>query len=191
MSVSKDQLQNEAEIQTDDKGQRPPSDNGPKNATESTTESTTENVLNKGSGLVLVREFIGQKAAPPEKMVAQKNVISWQIVAVKPRVDSSNQTELISEVRGLIAQGHRFVAINLKDNRFLSLPVIKYCVDAAQKLWPIGGDFVLLSCPEKTKRHFEIYGTLEHIRILRSANELCSLANAASSSPEHGNESVI
>jgi anti-anti-sigma regulatory factor len=177
MSVSKDQLQNEAEIQTDDETPKDPSENRPE------------------IGLALVPQLAedSNTAEPltPRKTSLQKPIDSWQIVAVKPRVDSSNQSELISEVRGLIAQGHRFVAINLKDNRFLSLPVIKYCVDAARELWPVGGDFVLLACPEKTKRHFEIYGTLAHIRILRSIKELRSLASTPNTSPERGNESVI
>lgn len=96
----------------------------------------------------------------------------WQIIQVKTRVDSFNQAELFDEIRALRANGHQQIALNLHHNRFLSFPVIRFCVDAARELREGGGVFALVGCSERTKRHFEIYGSLGPIRIVRSEADL-------------------
>ena len=96
----------------------------------------------------------------------------WQVISVKPRVDSFNQDDLIAQMRALKEQGETKIALDLKNNRFLSLPVIKFCVEISKELAGQKGGFALVSCPEKTKRHFEIYGSLKHIRVVRSERDL-------------------
>jgi anti-anti-sigma regulatory factor len=96
----------------------------------------------------------------------------WQVIHVKARVDAFNQDALLEEIRGLREQGDKRIAINLKANRFISLPTIKACVGIANELVRDGGSFALVSCPEKTKRHFEIYGSLENIQVYRTDKEL-------------------
>jgi anti-anti-sigma regulatory factor len=118
---------------------------------------------------------IEQTAQEPASERENKLVNDWQVVQVKSRVDSSNQTALIDEVRGLREQGVTKIALNLGSNRFLSLPVIRYIVDAARELHHEGGIVALISCPQKTRRHFEIYGSLNHIHSVRSEAELLKL----------------
>jgi anti-anti-sigma regulatory factor len=96
----------------------------------------------------------------------------WQVIHVKSRVDSFNQDALIEEIRSLKKQGGKKIAINLKANRFISLPTIKACVGVANELACEGGTFALVSCPEKTKRHFEIYGSLKNIQVYRTDKDL-------------------
>jgi anti-anti-sigma regulatory factor len=96
------------------------------------------------------------------------------VIVVKSRIDSFSQRALVEEIRTLRELGHKKIALDLKANRFLSLPMIKHCVDVADKVASEGGAFALISCPEKTKRHFEIYGSLDHIGVVRSAAELAA-----------------
>jgi hypothetical protein len=99
--------------------------------------------------------------------------LSWRLIQVKSRVDFSNQDELAQAIRDLRAQGFKKIALDLRSNRFFSLPSIKICSDIAAELsGERGGGFALISCPEKTRRHFEIYGSLKHIRNVRSERDL-------------------
>lgn len=111
--------------------------------------------------------------APSEGFPAE-----WRIVSVKSRVDSLNQAELRSEIEALRAQGHKQIALDLRSNRFMGLPSLQLCVEVARGLAEVGGLFALISCPEKTKRHFEIYGSLNHIRLVRSPDALKNLVPA-------------
>lgn len=97
---------------------------------------------------------------------------AWSKIVLKPRVDSFNQGELISEINEALASGATRLALDLSGNRFVSVAVIKICAVTAQKLADQGGIFALLGCPERTKRHFEVYGTLDDIRMVRTEAEL-------------------
>jgi len=113
------------------------------------------------------------EASPEEGPSFSQTVTNgWRIIAVKTRVDSFNQHALMEEMRGLVAQGCNNMALDLKGNRFMSLPAIKFCVEVAEELGRRGGQFALISCPEKTKRHFEIYGSLERIKVVRTIAQL-------------------
>ena len=96
----------------------------------------------------------------------------WHIIQAKSVVDSHSQDELINEIRSLMATGAKRIAIDLRQNRFLSLPAIKACVEAAQRLATKEKNFALISCQERTKRHFEIYGSLKHIHVTRYESDL-------------------
>jgi anti-anti-sigma regulatory factor len=61
--------------------------------------------------------------------------------------------------------------------RFLSLPAIQLIVSVARELKEQGGELVLVSPTEKTKRHLEIYGSIKDVRILRSGEALELLTN--------------
>jgi anti-anti-sigma factor len=96
----------------------------------------------------------------------------WDLVSGKVRIDASSNEELVAILKDLRTQGKRRIAIDLRGTRFMSYQAIRYCVDLARELSVIGGEFVLISPSEKTKRHFEIYGSLDRIRIVRSENSL-------------------
>ena len=78
----------------------------------------------------------------------------------------------MKEIEERVNAGDRFIALDLKGNRFVSLPVIKFCVEIATRLGKQGGSLALVGCIERTKRHFEIYGTLDEIRICQNTKEL-------------------
>jgi len=96
----------------------------------------------------------------------------WKIIPVKARIDAFSHDDLINEVRNLRAQGQKKVALDLKNNRFLSFNTIRFCSDLSRELIGGGGALVLIGCAEKTKRHFEIFGSLDYIRVIRTALEL-------------------
>lgn len=112
---------------------------------------------------------------------AQTMTNGWRIISVKTRVDSFNQSALMEEIRELAAQGCNKMALDLKGNRFMSLPAIKFCVEVAEELGRRGGQFALVSCPEKTKRHFEIYGSLDRIKVFRTIAQLPNSSNKENS----------
>lgn len=95
----------------------------------------------------------------------------WTIVSVRSRVDSLTQNTLVDDVKRLRGEGRKRLVLDLRGNRFLSFQAIRFCVETAAQLSEQGGAFALLGCPEKAKRHFEIYGSLKNIRIFRSERE--------------------
>ncbi|MES2965751.1 MAG: STAS domain-containing protein [Bdellovibrionota bacterium] len=97
---------------------------------------------------------------------------SWSKILLKPRVDSFNQGELLGELKEIVDSGAIRVALDLRQNRFVSVAVIKACVETARKLADAGGELALVGCPERTKRHFEVFGTLDEIRIARTEEQL-------------------
>ena len=97
---------------------------------------------------------------------------NWRVVQVKTRVDSFNQEELTEEIKRLRSVGVIQIALNLRQNRFLNFPSIRFCVEVAEELRLISGGFALVGCSEKTKRHFEIYGSLDAIRLVRSETDV-------------------
>jgi len=96
----------------------------------------------------------------------------WQIIHVKARIDAFSQDELMKELAALQGHGQKQIALDLKNNRFLSFNAIRFCADVAADLYKRGGTLALIGCAEKTKRHFEIYGSLKHIRMVRTVLEL-------------------
>ena len=102
----------------------------------------------------------------------------WAIVVLKPRVDSFNHAELTQELATLFDAGRRCLALDLTGNRFFCLQAIKVCVDMAAKLSENGGAFALVGCNERTRRHFEVYGSLKHILMVRYPSGLQSLSTS-------------
>ncbi|HVK62003.1 MAG TPA: STAS domain-containing protein [Bdellovibrionales bacterium] len=106
----------------------------------------------------------------------------WSLVPLRNRLDAAALSEVSMELGDLMAAGHHRLALDLKNNRFICLQAIYYLVGLAEALAAIGGEFVLIACAEKTKRHFEIYGSLKHIRVVRSESELSGEINRVSRS---------
>ena len=102
--------------------------------------------------------------------------ISWNLLNLKTRVDTTSFEELQNSIRNLRLQGKMHIAIDMRQNRFLSVPAIQFIVAVARELKEQGGEIVLLAPNEKAKRHFEIYGSLKDIRVLRSGEALELLA---------------
>lgn len=119
------------------------------------------------------------------------NQLEWQVISVKPRVDSFNQDALIEEIKAAREKANETgsikIALDLRSNKFLSFPAIKFCVSIAAEVAEKNGSFVLLGCPERTKRHFEIYGSLDHIRVVRFERDLPELKNYFNPGKTSGN----
>lgn len=97
---------------------------------------------------------------------------AWQIISILPRLDSSNHSDLMSEVHSVLAEGARRVALDLTQNEFFSLNAIQLCVSLARDLAEDDGHFAIIGCGERTKKHFEIYGSLKQITMVRFVSEL-------------------
>lgn len=111
-------------------------------------------------------------AAPLKEALAGAKV--WQIITCLPRLDSFNHSDLMQEIHSVLAEGERFVALDLTQNRFFSLNAIQLCVSLARDLAADDGCFALIGCSERTKRHFEVYGSLKQITNVRTVAALVS-----------------
>lgn len=96
----------------------------------------------------------------------------WQLVTLRNRADAPALTEITNELGELVTAGNTHIALDLKNNRFICLQAIYYIVGLAENLANRGGKLVFVSCPEKTKRHFEIYASLKHVDIVRHESDL-------------------
>jgi anti-anti-sigma regulatory factor len=97
---------------------------------------------------------------------------AWQIITLLPRLDSSNHSDLMTEIHSVLAEGSRRIALDLTHNQFFSLNAIQLCVSLARDLSEDDGGFAIIGCGERTKKHFEIYGSLKQITMVRTASEL-------------------
>ena len=79
---------------------------------------------------------------------------------------------MTAAVRSLRAEGRRRVALDLRGTRFISLAAIQFIVAVAKELDSEGGEVVLVGASDKTLRHFEIYGSLDHARVEKSLQAL-------------------
>ena len=101
----------------------------------------------------------------------------WNVLLLKTRVDAFSIDELKVKLEDLIKSGSRNIALDLKATRFLSLQGIKLIVKEASTIKNAGGQLALIGPIEKTKRHFEIYGTLDDILVVRDESELPLVMN--------------
>lgn len=99
---------------------------------------------------------------------------NWQVITCLPRLDSFNHSDLMQEIHAVLASGARLIALDLTQNRFFSLNAIQLCVSLARDLDADDGRLALIGCGERTKRHFEIYGSLRHITLARTLGELAT-----------------
>lgn len=104
--------------------------------------------------------------------VPLKNVDAWQVITLKQRMDADTHGDLVQEIHEVLAEGAKRIALDLTMNRFFSLNAIQFCMSVARDLEYSGGSLALIGCGEKTKRHFDIYGSLKTIRLVRSIHEL-------------------
>jgi anti-anti-sigma factor len=102
--------------------------------------------------------------------------VTWDLVVLKTRVDAGTFDDLEVSLRNLRLQGKIFVALDLKLTRFISVSAIQSIVTVARELKEQGGEMVLIGPMERTKRHFEIYGSLRDLRIVRDGEALGTLA---------------
>ncbi len=96
----------------------------------------------------------------------------WYVLVAKVRVDAFNHEALLGQLRAAQASGRKHIGIDLRATRFLSLQAIKFITQFAAELAASGGQLALVAPAEKTKRHFEIYGSLDRILVFRAGEKL-------------------
>lgn len=104
----------------------------------------------------------------------------WQLITVPSRVESGNDAELMAEIAARLQNSALPIsacrlALDVRNSRFLSMKVIRYCSQVAAELAAhSSAAFVMIGCSERMRRHFEIYGSLQHIQLVRTLNEFTS-----------------
>ncbi len=93
---------------------------------------------------------------------------AWHVLAAKARVDALNHEALERQLRAAQTAGKTRIGIDLHATRFLSQQAIRFITQFAEQLAESGGRLALIAPAEKTKRHFEIYGSLERILVFRA-----------------------
>lgn len=96
----------------------------------------------------------------------------WYVLVAKVRVDAFNHEALMRQLRAARTSDKKLIGIDLRATRFLSLQAIKFITEFAEKLAAAGGKLALIAPAEKTKRHFEIYGSLDKILVFRASENL-------------------
>jgi anti-anti-sigma regulatory factor len=70
--------------------------------------------------------------------------------------------------------GFKHVALDVLTTRFISLQAIQTITHFAESLKANGGVFALVGPAERTKKHFEIYGSLRSITVLKPADVIAA-----------------
>jgi anti-anti-sigma factor len=104
---------------------------------------------------------------------------AWQVIQVCTRLDAETHPELMAQIHETLAEGHSRVALDLSGTQFFSLAAIQLCMGLARDLAGENGALALVGCSERTKKHFDVYGSLKQITLARTLAELVSDRGAA------------
>ncbi len=94
---------------------------------------------------------------------------AWFVINAKVRIDSFNQDTLKALLNRSQEASFQNVALDLRTTRFISIQAIQTISQFADALRAKGGAFALIGPTERAKRHFEIYGSLRAITVMRAA----------------------
>ncbi len=103
---------------------------------------------------------------------------AWQVIPVRPRLDSETHADLMTLIHEALAEGCRRIALDLTQNQFFSLNAIQLCMGLARDLANDEGSLALIGCNERTRKHFDVYGNLRQIKVVRTLAELISERSA-------------
>lgn len=115
---------------------------------------------------------------------------SWHIFVAKARIDAFNQSGLSAHLSQAMGEGKKHIGIDLRATRFISQQAILFLSQFAEQLAAAGGRLALIAPLEKTKRHFEIYGSLRWIDVYR-AEDAIPVASTADLVPSGTAESIF
>lgn len=105
-------------------------------------------------------------------LAAPLDIDAWQVIPVRVRLDAETQPDFMTQIHSALADGCRRIALDLTQNQFFSLNAIQLCVSLARDLTSDGGALALVGCAERTKKHFDVYGSLRQIMVVRTLGEL-------------------
>lgn len=92
----------------------------------------------------------------------------WDTHRVFERIDSFNLDTFRSDIESKLAKGSQYLALDLSQTRFLSLPAIQLLGKWAEELVEKDGRLALVSPSEKLKRQIGIFSSLDLISIFRA-----------------------
>lgn len=98
----------------------------------------------------------------------------WKLIQMDGRVDAFNHEGFKERVQDVANQAGTNLVVDLQPVKFLSLPTIKFLCSLAQELNRQGRALALLSPSEKQKRQFDIFASLDDIRIAKTLSDLDS-----------------
>jgi len=104
---------------------------------------------------------------------------AWQVISVRTRLDAETHADLMTQIHEALAEGCSRIALDLSQNQFFSLNAIQLCMGLARDLANDGGSLALIGCSERTKKHFDVYGSLKQIKVVRTIAELVSGRNSS------------
>ena len=108
----------------------------------------------------------------------------WWIQPLGERVDYFNQSTLEGDLEGMIEKGHKQIALDLTQTRFLSFVCIKMMAKWADMLKAQGGHLMLIAPTEKIKRQIGIFASLENMVVTKSPELPLPEEPQVSESPE-------
>ncbi len=108
------------------------------------------------------------------------DLLVWQKLVAKPRIDLANFDELESWARDMRTRGEKWLVLDLKGTRFMSLPVIRFLENLSEELRRAGGALALEGMPDKTRRIFEIYGSFKNIYLVERSENLRAVRDRVS-----------
>jgi anti-sigma B factor antagonist len=118
-------------------------------------------------------------AAPVSSTSTSAGIDAWQVIPVRTRLDAESHPELMGQIHEALAEGCGHIALDLTNNQFFSLAAIQLCVGLARDLAGENGSLALVGCNERTKKHFDVYGSLKQITIARTLAELLTARHAS------------
>ncbi len=108
------------------------------------------------------------------------DIDAWQVIPVRVRLDAETHSELMMQIHEALAEGCNRIALDLTQTQFFSLAAIQLCMGLAKDLAGNDGALALVACNERTKKHFDVYGSLKQITVARSLAELVSTGRTSS-----------
>jgi anti-anti-sigma factor len=98
------------------------------------------------------------------------------------RIDAFNHDAFKNELELILQKGQRFIALDLNQTKFLSVPSIALLSVWADRLKSEKGRLMLVGPSEKIKRQIKIFGSLDLTMVVRSVQQLTK-EELASESP--------
>ncbi len=113
-----------------------------------------------------------------QSALEQASAVQWQRLVARPRLDLSNFEEVQTWAASHLNRREHWLVLDLKGTRFMSLAVIRFLETLSVDLRRQGGALALLSMPDKTRRIFEIYGSLKNIYLTDKIENLKRLQDS-------------
>jgi len=96
----------------------------------------------------------------------------WVFLEMPERLESQRHAIFREQVGRYMSEGRTYLAIDFSRARFINLPSIKFLTEIGEQLKAKGGALAIMAASEKIKRQFDVYGSLDQLKVIRRASEL-------------------